>query len=85
MWRKLQVVENHWAFLVYEGNNQFLSIYVHRELYKAFKGEIPEGYVIHHQNFCSLDNSLNNLVLLTKKEHNLIHNKPENMLKKRKN
>ena len=84
MWRKLQVVEDHWAFVISLGNNKFQSISVHRELYKAFKGAIPEGYVIHHQNFCSLDNSLNNLVLLTKKEHNLVHNKPEKMLEKQK-
>ena len=35
--------------------------YVHRVVYEAFKGKIPEGFVIDHINFNTHDNRLANL------------------------
>lgn len=42
---------------------------VHRLIWEAFKGEIPEGYEIDHINTIRNDNRLENLRLLTHKEN----------------
>ncbi|MBO7322023.1 MAG: HNH endonuclease [Bacteroidales bacterium] len=42
---------------------------VHRLVWKAFNGEIPEGLVINHLNECKTDNRLCNLELVTAKEN----------------
>lgn len=54
-----------------------LQIKVHNLVYKTFVGEIPEGYEIHHINRIRTDNRLENLQLLTKEEHKLLHSKRE--------
>lgn len=36
--------------------------------------EIPEGYVIHHLNMNKLDNSFDNLMLISESDHNKLHN-----------
>lgn len=38
---------------------------IHRLTYKAWKGEIPKGYVIHHKNNKKWDNDINNLQITT--------------------
>ena len=50
---------------------------IHRLVYETFVGEIPKGhkYHIHHINGNKQDNKVENLVLHTAKEHNLIHSK----------
>jgi ribonucleotide reductase alpha subunit len=46
----------------------------HRFIYEQFTGnKIDKGYVIHHKDFNSKNNSLDNLELLTKKEHDKYH------------
>lgn len=35
--------------------------------------EIPKGFVIHHINYNTIDDRFENLQLLSRKEHNLIH------------
>lgn len=37
---------------------------------------IPEGYVIHHKDWNKNNNVIENLELVTVREHNLIHNPP---------
>jgi hypothetical protein len=37
-------------------------------------GNTPRGYVVHHKNQDTLDDSIENLELLTRKEHFEIHN-----------
>ena len=38
--------------------------------------EVPEGYVIHHKDWNKRNNVIDNLVMVTVQEHNLIHNPP---------
>lgn len=43
--------------------------YVHRLVWKAFRGEIPEGYEIDHEDNNKSNNSLDNLNLKTRKDN----------------
>lgn len=58
----------------------YLSTYIngkryrlHRYLYEKYKGNIPKGYEVHHKDHNKDNNNLNNLVLLSTKEHKLLH------------
>ena len=46
---------------------------LHREVWKHFNGEIPEGYVIHHIDGDPSNNDLANLQMLTRSEHVKLH------------
>lgn len=45
------------------------QVLMHRFVYEAFNGEIPEGYEIDHKNTVRDDNRLENLRLATPKEN----------------
>lgn len=45
---------------------------LHRVVYETFKGEVPEGYVVHHIDDNPKNNKLNNLKLITHRENILI-------------
>lgn len=49
------------------------SFLVHRKVWEENFGEIPEGMVIHHKNGNKKDNRINNLKIVTRSEHRLIH------------
>lgn len=46
---------------------------VHVLVYEAFKGNIPENYIIHHIDSNKFNNCIDNLQLISYKEHNRIH------------
>lgn len=48
---------------------------VHRLVYESIKKESLKGFVIHHKNNIKLDNNLNNLQKMTRKEHTKLHGK----------
>ena len=49
------------------------TAWLHREIWKSAYGEIPKGFHIHHKDGNTLNNSLDNLVCLSVKEHRHEH------------
>lgn len=65
-------------------NNGIKKIYQrHRIIYTIFKGEIPEGYDVHHINHNKQDNRIDNLEIITHSQHSIMHN--QNMTDSHKN
>ena len=54
-------------------NGVFNFKILHKEVYRFYFGEIPEGYVIHHKDFNPLNNDPSNLQLLSRSKHMEIH------------
>lgn len=50
----------------------------HRYIWKKHYGKIPEGFELHHINGNKFDNTLENLELVTRKEHRQKHKKLNN-------
>ena len=50
-------------------NSKLRLYYVHRLVFEAFNGPIPEGYEINHLNEKKFDNRLKNLNLMTHREN----------------
>ena len=50
---------------LYDGNGNVKNVRVHRIIWEAFNGEIPDGYEINHKNEIRDDNKLSNLELVT--------------------
>lgn len=57
--------------LEYKGEKKHTRL--HRLVYETFIGEIPNNMIIHHINGNKQDNNIDNLVLLTSKEHSQQH------------
>ena len=61
---------NYW--IINDGQKNHFE---HKLLYESLNHTIiPKGYVIHHRNRISLDNSISNLEMLTQEDHQKIHN-----------
>lgn len=45
----------------------------HRYVWLQAYGSIPKGYIVHHRNGIKLDNTLKNLQLMTRTEHQKYH------------
>jgi len=46
---------------------------LHRVIWERHHGPIPEGCVIHHKDDNTMNNDIDNLEMMTKKEHNQLH------------
>lgn len=51
---------------------------LHQLVWRQFNGEIPDGYVVHHDNLNANDNRPENLILMTHSDHNKLHAKLRN-------
>lgn len=49
------------------------QVKIHRYVWMQVNGEIPEGYVVHHKNGIKDDNRIENLVLMSNKDHSVFH------------
>ena len=47
--------------------------YLHRLMYEALVGEVPEGMIVHHRDHNPMNNDIENFVLYTPEEHNSHH------------
>lgn len=62
--------QNYWWIT----KNGFSKKSEHRLIAEHHYNEsIPSGYVVHHKNFNAQDNSPNNLQVMTKKDHDILH------------
>lgn len=57
----------------YEVEENGRKVNLHKLIYIANNGEIPEGYTIHHKNGVKTDNDPRNLVAMPKRYHKLVH------------
>lgn len=48
---------------------------IHKMVWEYYNGAVPEGYVIHHKDENKLNNTIDNLQLLLRKEHKILHMK----------
>lgn len=46
---------------------------IHVLVYETFIGPIPKGYMVHHKDHDKFNNSIDNLEIMTAKEHNNHH------------
>lgn len=52
--------------------------YLHRQMYEDAFGAIPKGYIVHHKDGNSNNNTIENLEILTNKEHMQLHMQESN-------
>lgn len=53
--------------------NSWRRMYLHRYIWEKENGPIPQGYDVHHIDHDKNNNSINNLTILTRKEHLYLH------------
>ena len=71
--RILATLDNGYGYRrvrLYNVNKKYKYYYVHRLVWEAFMGSIPEGLQINHLNENKADNRLENLSLCTPKDNN---------------
>lgn len=61
--------KGYWFVTLSGDNGNVLSTSLHRVIWMAVNGEIPEGYEVNHINENKNNNSISNLNLLTPKEN----------------
>lgn len=66
--RKFSIRENG-----YYAETTELRQYLHRCIWEAANGPIPEGFDVHHRDENKTNNDLSNLEMLTYSEHSLLH------------
>ena len=66
---KTHVARDHYVRFSPCKNGKYAKVAVHRAMWEAFVGPIPEGMEINHKNLDRADNRLDNLELLTHREN----------------
>lgn len=69
--KPIKLKDNGHGYIYWQRNDKgkMKNAYVHRTVYSAFVGNIPEGYQINHINFERGCNEISNLELSTNKEN----------------
>lgn len=67
--------EDGYIKIQWRDGKKVLGKYLHIAVWEAFNGEVPDGYDVHHINHNPSDNRLENLELITRNEHAVMHNK----------
>ena len=70
---------------IYDNNGRRISKTVHRLVYAAFNGEIPNGMVINHLDEDKTNNSLVNLELTTRVDNIRYGNRTKKIMESKKN
>lgn len=82
-WLKVRVDDGYYRVSLYnEAKKKTETKSIHLLMYQNFVGAIPKGYQVHHKDFNPLNNSLSNLLLLTKEQHHQLHVESEITKKK---
>lgn len=86
---KVEVIDDsHQKFngIVYRKHDNHFHAHgaIHRAVYTYYFGEIPEGYEIHHIDGNPTNNTISNLVMMTKSEHIKLHHPKGKPLSKEK-
>ena len=68
-----RIIFNNMKFRKIKNGKYKTDEFLHRCLYQYFVGEIPAGFEIHHIDNNPENNSLENLLCLTKSEHTRLH------------
>lgn len=63
--------------LYYRGKRDGAQEFLHRAIWQAAHGVIPDGYEIHHRDGDALNNQLDNLLCLSPTDHSAAHWSPE--------
>ena len=71
--KRLNIFTNSRGYEIWKDKKTNKIKYAHKELFRKFYGEIPEGYEIHHKDGNKLNNSLDNLIAVSKEIHRLYH------------
>ena len=72
-------IQNGGYYVITSGKEGNSGKTLHRLIWEDFYGcEVPEGYVIHHQDFNKLNNCILNLQLMRKKDHISLHKTGKN-------
>ena len=66
---KSSIIRNGYYLVCLHKQSIQKSYYIHRLVYEAFNGQIPEGLQVNHINEVKTDNKLENLNLMTRKEN----------------
>ena len=78
---KPQLVHGYYQIGLHKNSIQKFYL-VHRFVWEAFNGQIPEGYEVNHINEVKTDNRLSNLNLMTHKENMNYGSRTERSAKK---
>ena len=69
--RKLKMGKNHAGYYKFglQYKKRRKTYFLHRFVFEAIKGDIPEGFEIDHKNEVKIDNRIKNLQLLTHQQN----------------
>lgn len=56
-------------------NGKRMTVYLHRRVWELAHGPIPPGFSIHHKDHNRANNRLENLMLISTREHNAHHSR----------